>query len=881
MFKKTARVVAAVGALALMTPTAWADNLVADGDVTTTAVDDALGFGEVCTGETVTKDVKLVINRQGSTNGTNTFANNAVVTLSSPGLAFSKDANNNTINTITLPSNWASSIANNTDSTSLTAKASYTAPATVPTTNPVTGSIAVAAAGLNSGGSPITRNSSLSTSATVKNCAVADTTAPTLTLPAPITAEATGASGASVTYSVSANDANPTSPAVTCATGVTATSAGTAVTSPATFSIGTTTVTCKATDAANNTGTGSFTVTVRDTTAPTLNDVPANITGREATSAAGASVAFSAPTATDLVDGSRTVTCATGVTATSAGTTVTSGATFPLGTTTVTCSATDSRNNAASGTFNVTVVDTTGPVIGDITAAQLVGEATSADGAQVNYTVPSATDAVTGSATVACLPDSGSQFKLGTTLITCKATDGTNPSQKTFNMVVKDTTAPVLVATDDIIKEATGPSGAAVTYSPTATDAVDGPTPVTCNPVSGTVFALDATSDVTCSTADSRGNSISDGFTVTVRDTTAPTLTGVTHKTGIEATSANGAAVTFAVTANDLVDGAVGVTCAKGVTDTSAGTPVTSGDTFPLGTTKVTCSATDSRTNTGSGSFNVTVVDTTAPELSTVTNKTGIEATSASGAVVTYTRPTATDAVGAGPVSCTPASGATFALDTTTVTCSAKDAANNVGTTSFTVTVVDTTAPTLSLPASQEIKATGLDGAVANWNTPTASDLVDGSVSVSCSSASGALFPIGTTTVNCTATDAAKNTVQGSFLINVQRTFTGFYQPVDTGRTVNLVKAGSTLPLKFEVFAGSTELSALDIFKPLSAKTVACSANETVAEIETLTSGSTALKYENGQYIWNWKTPSKAGTCYQVAVITVDGAELTAQFKLR
>jgi hypothetical protein len=340
----------------------------------------------------------------------------------------------------------------------------------------------------------------------------------------------------------------------------------------------------------------------------------------------------------------------------------------------------------------------------------------------------------------------------------------------------------------------------------------------------------------------------------------------------------------------------VDVTCATGVTATSAGTPVTSGATFPLGTTTVTCSAKDSRDNPARGSFNVTVVDTTAPTLHNVpANITNQEATSAAGRSVAFTAPTASDLVdGAVNVTCatgvtatsagTPVtSPATFPLGTTTVTCSAKDSRNNPARGSFNVTVVDTTAPVLSLPASQKIKATGLDGARATWDAAelTALDLVDGNVTVTCDAASGSLFPIGTTAVNCSATDSSENRVQGKFDIVVERSFAGFYQPVDTGRTVNLVKAGSTLPLKFKVLAGTTELSALDIFKPLSAKTVACSAGDTVDEVETLTSGSTLLKYENGQYVWNWKTPSKAGACYQVAVITTDGAEIIAQFKLR
>lgn len=124
--------------------------------------------------------------------------------------------------------------------------------------------------------------------------------------------------------------------------------------SGSTFPVGSTTVQCSATDANHNTATGSFLVTVRDTTPPVLS-LPANITA-EATSDSGAAVTYSA-TSTDIVDGSVTVSCDHA-----------SGSTFPLGTTLVQCTATDAHHNTASGSFSVTVGDTTPPTIVSIVA---------------------------------------------------------------------------------------------------------------------------------------------------------------------------------------------------------------------------------------------------------------------------------------------------------------------------------------------------------------------------------------------------------------------------------------------------------------------------------------------------------------------------------
>ncbi len=74
--------------------------------------------------------------------------------------------------------------------------------------------------------------------------------APVLTLPANITAEATSASGAAVSFIVTATDAVDPSPTVLCSPA-----------SGATFGLGTTTVSCTATDASLNSSSGTFTVT--------------------------------------------------------------------------------------------------------------------------------------------------------------------------------------------------------------------------------------------------------------------------------------------------------------------------------------------------------------------------------------------------------------------------------------------------------------------------------------------------------------------------------------------------------------------------------------------------------------------------------------------
>lgn len=136
-------------------------------------------------------------------------------------------------------------------------------------------------------------------------------------------------------------------------------------------------------------------------------------------------------------------------------------------------------------------------------------------------------------------------------------------------------------------------------------------------------------------------------------------------------------------------------------------------------------------------------------------------ATNASGTIVSYTDPAATDNVDASvAVSCIPASGSTFAIGTTTVSCDASDAAGNAAIPStFSVIVAppaDTQAPVIAAHENISVPG-GASGAVVTYANPTATDNVDASITVSCTPASGSLFPAGDTSVTCAAQDTAGN----------------------------------------------------------------------------------------------------------------------------
>jgi hypothetical protein len=531
----------------------------------------------------------------------------------------------------------------------------------------------------------------------------------------------------------------------------------------------------------------------------------------------------------------------------------------------------DSINRTDSMTVNVTVnaCDSTPPTV--TVPGPLTAEATGPGGAAIFFNA-TASDTNPVSPAVTCVPASGSAFPLGDTTVTCSATDAAgNTGSATFTVTVQDTTAPVVTPpATPASQEATSPNGAAVSYgAATALDIVDGAIAATCAPPSGSTFPLGDTT-VTCSATDAAGNPGSASFTVTVEDTTAPEV-DVPEDQSLEATGPDGASFTWTATANDIVDGPLTPTCLPA-----------SPHTFPLGLTTVTCSATDAAGNPGSASFTVTVEDTTPPTIAHHNNEIA-EATGPSGAVVNYDAPTASDLVdGPVPVTCSPASGSTFALGTTTVHCSATDAAGNTATKNFNVTVVDTTPPALTVPAGITVPATAPTGAVVTF-TATATDLVDSSPIVVCVPPSGSTFAIGTTTVSCSATDDFGNTSIETFVITVQHQLKGFYQPVDMNGIYNVVKGGSTVPLKFEVFAGSTEITDTAVVDTFVQTKISCTGATAVDDLEFTTTGGTTLRYDSlgGQFIQNWQTPKLPGQCYRVTMTTDDGASLVAFFKLK
>jgi hypothetical protein len=164
--------------------------------------------------------------------------------------------------------------------------------------------------------------------------------------------------------------------------------------------------------------------------------------------------------------------------------------------------------------------------------------------------------------------------------------------------------------------------------------------------------------------------------------------------------------------------------------------------------------------------------------------------------------------------------------------------------------------------------------------TCTADDVVSGLASCV---VTGYSTSVGSHTLTATATDNAGRTSTVSRTYLVTYTTKGFYAPVDGSGVVNTVKGGSTVPLKFEVFDGATEMTSTSVVTGLRTAVTTCDTGAVVDDIETLATGGTALRYDAtaGQFIYNWQTPKTVGQCYKTSVLLTDGSTLLALFRTK
>lgn len=518
--------------------------------------------------------------------------------------------------------------------------------------------------------------------------------------------------------------------------------------SPATLTIGSTTVSCTGTDTSGNSASCQFKVTVKDVEPPQLSC--SDRTGVTAMgSATGAPTDSAAPAAQDNSGAAPTVVCTPAL-----------SSNFVIGSTTSTCTATDGAGNSASCGIKVTIRDTEAPKVqcpaSPITNNTVAGTARGV----ALWSTPSATDNSGSTGTVVCSPSSGSSFAFGSTTVQCNSTDASNNvGSCTFTVQILDKEAPTITCPSNNVlttslNKATAPAAYA---SPVTFDAVDSNVVVDCSVKVGDLLSLGQTS-ISCAARDASANTASCGFTLTVVDQQPPS---VTCPNTISSTT-------------DFRRAYATVSWPKPSASDNSGLPVTvssspaSNSSFAIGTTTVTVLARDAAGNNASCDFNVIVRDNEAPVFTGCPSDFLVNNTfgQASG-LAEWTPAEAEDNSGLIPqVTCNAQSGGVFPLGPTRVTCNARDAAGNVAEPcAFTITVEDIEDPIITCPEDVVAKNradVGVLTALVNYTLATARDN-SGNATVFCDPASPAVLPIGAQIITCTATDSAGNNDTCSF----------------------------------------------------------------------------------------------------------------------
>ena len=281
-------------------------------------------------------------------------------------------------------------------------------------------------------------------------------------------------------------------------------------------------------------------------------------------------------------------------------------------------------------------------------------------------------------------------------------------------------------------------------------------------------FPLGSTT-ITWTATDSEGATATDTQVILVRDTTAPSITAPAD---VSFTTTTGTSLTLTpsdygtATATDLVDPSPAIT-------SDAANP------FQLGATTITWTATDSAGNTATATQRVTVTQSSLRI--TVPADITAEATGTTTAIDIGTA-NATHDTDTNLTISNNAASTLFPIGVTTITWTVVDSSGTTVTDTQRITVRDTTAPAFESVQDLDFVFEEDVPIVINYDSPTATDIVDDSVTVSCTPASGTVFGERTTEVTCTATDDAGNTANATFDVSVTvlRT-TIFHDAFETG----------------------------------------------------------------------------------------------------
>ncbi|XP_072029649.1 uncharacterized protein [Amphiura filiformis] len=327
--------------------------------------------------------------------------------------------------------------------------------------------------------------------------------------------------------------------------------------------------------------------------------------------------------------------------------------------------------------------------------------------------------------------------------------------------IFQDTTAPVVTCPADIDHFTDpGKPSAIVTWSPaTATDNSGSVASLTSDYTSGSTFNIGVTI-VTYRAMDEAGNVGMCTFRITVIDNEPPLLL---CPSTVRIETNPGEQFATGVTWDDIF-----------ATDNSRVVSAPYGDhdensVFPTGPTVVTYIALDPAGNSGNCSFFVIVEDKEGPQLTCPSDITQPADQGLDSTTVSWNEAVIGDVNDVYTLESNYDSGSTFVIGQYVVVYTATDEAGNVGQCSFVITVEDTQPPILTCPTDQTVpndfnQAT----AVVSWpDIAVVENHGEAPVAYS-DHPSGFSFPIGSTVVLYSATDASGNVGTCTFNVNVQ-----------------------------------------------------------------------------------------------------------------
>jgi len=456
---------------------------------------------------------------------------------------------------------------------------------------------------------------------------------------------------------------------------------------------------------------------------------------------------------------------------------------FPLGSSTIIWTAIDNSGNSASAIQQVSIVDTTPPIIHSV--PDITAEAVVPYDNIIELQEPSADDLL---GVISITNDAPEFFPVGETIVTWTATDvGGNIASIEQKITVTDTIFPTLQVPDDVVTEATSLDQNEVNLGE-ATSTDNGEIVSITNdapeffPIGETV--------VTWTTIDSSNNFSSLTQLVSVIDTTAPEILPLEDIT-LEASSVDANIVNLD---NPIV---------SDIQDTTI--YIIAPDVFPIGETTVTWTAVDASGNSAITTQIVTIIDTTKPGLSIPHDQT-VEASSLDETLVDIGQAEAHDITGISSIVHNAPD--VFPLGPTLIAWTATDNHGNITTAYQTITVADTTSPIIISPQDITSEATDPTMNYIELGELVASDSV-GIESII--NDKPITFPFGSTTVTWTVTDTSGNISQATQVVTlVDTTLPEIFAPTDivaeaTGLSSTMVELGEATAHDIMGIASVTE----------------------------------------------------------------------------